>query len=74
MPKIRQEEVRETIAEECKCYQCGRFWKIILDGKMGVIPEKYREEYEAHVEQCIRKPKEEAAKRGYQPKKEDKKG
>jgi hypothetical protein len=53
----------ETIAEECHCFTCGRRWKVVLDGKMGKIPEKYIEEYEAHVEDCIRKPKEAAEKR-----------
>ena len=64
MAKTRQEEQRvETIAEECHCLKCGKRWKVILDGKMGMIPEKYIGEYEAHIYECVTKPKEEAEKR-----------
>lgn len=59
----RQEERIETIAEECHCLKCGHRWKVILDGRMGKIPEKYLAEYEAHIEECVRKPKEEAEKK-----------
>lgn len=53
----------ETIAEECHCFKCGKRWKVILDGKMGKIPEKYLPEYEAHIYECVTKPKEEAERR-----------